>query len=241
MASSAVPVRGAARAALPARADLAGRRRACATAARRSSCPAGAFIAGRSLFRIVAQSAQVVGNAAGGLLIALTSPRGALLLDCASFLGSALVVRAGDARARAARGRGRRGARSNILRDSLAGMSAVLVRPAHPARAAARLARAHLRRRARVAGGAVRRPSRPLRRRRSAGGSRRFPTGTIAGELVGHLVRAAGLAAAADRRARGGDVRPAARVRRRAGARRSRCRCSSSRASAARGCSVRTR
>ena len=55
--------------------------------------PAGAFIAGRSLFRIVAQSAQVVGNAAGGLLIALTSPRGALLLDCASFLGSALVVR----------------------------------------------------------------------------------------------------------------------------------------------------
>jgi hypothetical protein len=85
--------------------------------------PAGVFIAGRSLFRIVAQSAQVVGNAAGGLLIALTSPRGALLLDCASFLGSALVVRAAT-RARAPLGGEAGGA--NILRDSLAGASAVL-------------------------------------------------------------------------------------------------------------------
>src|SRR5207342_2387261 len=57
--------------------------------------PAEAYIAGRSLFRIVAQSAQVVGNATGGLLIALTSPRGALLLDCVSFLGSVVVVRLG--------------------------------------------------------------------------------------------------------------------------------------------------
>ena len=88
--------------------------------------PAAAFIAGRSLFRIVAQSAQVVGNAAGGLLIALTSPRGALLLDCASFLGSALVVRLAT-RARAPLGGGAGdGARGNVLRDSLGGMSAVL-------------------------------------------------------------------------------------------------------------------
>ena len=57
--------------------------------------PADAYIAGRSLFRIVAQSAQVVGNATGGLLIALTSPRGALALDCVSFLGSVVVVRLG--------------------------------------------------------------------------------------------------------------------------------------------------
>ena len=91
--------------------------------------PAGTFIAGRSLFRIVAQSAQVVGNALGGLLIALTSPRGALLLDCASFLGSAFVVRlatrdrpplAFDDDARGAVPRG------NVLADSLGGMAAVL-------------------------------------------------------------------------------------------------------------------
>jgi len=88
--------------------------------------PAEAFIAGRSLFRIVAQSAQVAGNAAGGLLIALTSPRGALLLDCVSFLGSALVVRAAT-RARAPLG-GEAG-EMNILRDSLAGASAVLSDP----------------------------------------------------------------------------------------------------------------
>ncbi|HET6175026.1 MAG TPA: MFS transporter [Gaiellales bacterium] len=88
--------------------------------------PASAFIAGRSLFRIVAQSAQVVGNAAGGLLIALTSPRGALALDCASFLCSALLVRLAT-RARAPLGgQADPAARSNVLRDSLGGMSAVL-------------------------------------------------------------------------------------------------------------------
>jgi MFS family permease len=88
--------------------------------------PADAFIAGRSLFRIVAQSAQVVGNGAGGLLIALSSPRGALLIDCASFAGSALVVRLGT-RARAPLGgEVDPGQRSNVLKDSLAGMSAVL-------------------------------------------------------------------------------------------------------------------
>jgi hypothetical protein len=88
--------------------------------------PAGAFIAGRSLFRIVAQSAQVVGNAAGGLLIALTSPRGALLLDCASFLGSALVVRLATRARTPLGGEGHNAARGNVLRDSLGGMSAVL-------------------------------------------------------------------------------------------------------------------
>ena len=88
--------------------------------------PAGAFIAGRSLFRIVAQSAQVVGNAAGGLLIALTSPRGALVLDAASFLGSALVVRLATRSRAPLAGEAGGAARSNILRDSLAGMSAVL-------------------------------------------------------------------------------------------------------------------
>ena len=88
--------------------------------------PPGSFIAGRSLFRIVAQSAQVVGNAAGGLLIALTSPRGALALDCVSFLGSALLVRVATKARPPLRGEAEGVARTNVLRDSLAGMSAVL-------------------------------------------------------------------------------------------------------------------
>jgi hypothetical protein len=88
--------------------------------------PASAFIAGRSLFRIVAQSAQVVGNGAGGLLIAFTSPRGALLLDSASFLGSALVVRLATRRRAPLGGEADAAGRGNVLRDSLAGMSAVL-------------------------------------------------------------------------------------------------------------------
>ena len=88
--------------------------------------PAEAFIAGRSLFRIVAQSAQVVGNAAGGVLIALTSPRGALALDCVSFLGSALVVRVATQARPPLRGEADGAPRSNVLKDSLAGMSAVL-------------------------------------------------------------------------------------------------------------------
>ena len=88
--------------------------------------PAAAFVAGRSLFRIVAQSAQVVGNGVGGLLIAFASPRGALLVDCASFGGSALVVRLAT-RGRPALGDAAPG--GNLLRDSLAGLSAVLGNP----------------------------------------------------------------------------------------------------------------
>jgi hypothetical protein len=88
--------------------------------------PPGSFIAGRSLFRIVAQSAQVFGNGLGGVLIALTSPRGALALDCASFLGSALVVRVATRARPPLRGEADGAAHSNVLKDSLAGMSAVL-------------------------------------------------------------------------------------------------------------------
>jgi hypothetical protein len=91
--------------------------------------PAEAYIAGRSLFRIVAQSAQVVGNALGGLLIALASPRGALLVDCASFAGSALVVRLATRARPPLGGEGDGAPRGNLLKDSLAGMSAVLADP----------------------------------------------------------------------------------------------------------------
>ena len=91
--------------------------------------PANTFIAGRSLFRIVAQSAQVVGNGAGGLLIALSSPRGALLIDCASFAGSALVVRLGTRSRAPLGGEIDPAQRANVLKDSLSGMSAVLGNP----------------------------------------------------------------------------------------------------------------
>lgn len=88
--------------------------------------PAEAYIAGRSLFRIVAQSAQVVGNATGGLLIALTSPRGALLVDCVSFLGSVVVVRVWTQRRPPLAGDSGGLPRTNLLKDSLQGMSSVL-------------------------------------------------------------------------------------------------------------------
>ena len=57
--------------------------------------PKAAFVPARSLFRIAAQSAQIVGNAVGGALLIVVSPRGAILIDAASFLLSAGLMRAG--------------------------------------------------------------------------------------------------------------------------------------------------
>ncbi|MFH9108060.1 MFS transporter [Streptomyces albus] len=54
-----------------------------------------AFVLGRSLIRVVAQSAQIVGNAATGLLLVVVTPRTALVLTVAGFLGSALLLRTG--------------------------------------------------------------------------------------------------------------------------------------------------
>jgi hypothetical protein len=71
--------------------------------------------------RMVAQSAQIAGYGAGGLLLAILPPRGALLADALSFTASALLVRLGTARrpARASR-------RGSMARDSLAGLRHVL-------------------------------------------------------------------------------------------------------------------
>jgi MFS family permease len=58
--------------------------------------PAGApYVLGRSMFRLVAQSAQVAGFALGGLLLIAVSARGALIIDSLSFVGSALLLRVG--------------------------------------------------------------------------------------------------------------------------------------------------
>ncbi|MGW6688443.1 MFS transporter [Streptomyces sp. NPDC054961] len=79
-----------------------------------------AYVLGRSLLRMVAQSAQLVGFGLGGLLLTVLAPRGAITLTAAGFLGSALLLRLGT-RARPAR------AADGAPRSSpLAGLRAVL-------------------------------------------------------------------------------------------------------------------
>ncbi|MCX5122421.1 MFS transporter [Streptomyces sp. NBC_00347] len=82
-----------------------------------------AYVLGRSLLRMVAQSAQLIGFGLGGLLLTVLAPRGAILLTAAGFLGSAALLRLGT-RARPARsaGAGRRPDRGSPL----AGLRAVL-------------------------------------------------------------------------------------------------------------------
>lgn len=53
------------------------------------------YVLGRSLIRIVSQSAQIVGNAGAGLLLVVVSPRAALLVTLVGFLSSALILRFG--------------------------------------------------------------------------------------------------------------------------------------------------
>jgi MFS family permease len=83
--------------------------------------PGPGYVLGRSLLRMVAQAAQIVGYGVGGLLLALLSPRGALAVDAVSFLASAALLRWGTRR-RAAR----TGHAGSLARDSLAGLRAVL-------------------------------------------------------------------------------------------------------------------
>ncbi|WP_369391898.1 MFS transporter [Streptomyces sp. CG1] len=62
------------------------------------------FVLGRSLLRIVAQSALLVGYGLGGLLLTAVSPRHALLITVGTFLASATLLRYGT-RCRPARTR----------------------------------------------------------------------------------------------------------------------------------------
>jgi MFS family permease len=57
--------------------------------------PGAPFILGRSMFRLVAQGAQVAGFALGGLLLIAVSARGALVIDAGSFVASATLLRVG--------------------------------------------------------------------------------------------------------------------------------------------------
>ncbi|MER5930027.1 MFS transporter [Streptomyces sp. NPDC002054] len=81
-----------------------------------------AFVLGRSLLRMIAQSALLTGFGLGGLLLTAVSPRGAIAVTAAGFAGSALLLRLGT-RARPARA----GAPPGGTRTSpLAGLRAVL-------------------------------------------------------------------------------------------------------------------
>ncbi|MER6225489.1 MFS transporter [Streptomyces sp. 900105755] len=75
------------------------------------------FVLGRSLLRIVAQSALLVGYGLGGLLLAVLTPRHALLITVGTFLASAGLLRLGTRR-RPARARAReRGGTRQLLAD----------------------------------------------------------------------------------------------------------------------------
>jgi hypothetical protein len=84
-----------------------------------------AYVPARSLLRISSQLAQIGGNAGGGALLLLLSPRGSLLVDTGALLLGSLLIRfsiadhAND---------GRRGERT-VLRDSLDGARTILGHP----------------------------------------------------------------------------------------------------------------
>jgi MFS family permease len=80
------------------------------------------YVLGRALMRMVAQGSQVFGNALGGALLLLLHPGGALVVDAVSFALSALLVQLGTRSRPAATG----AAEVSVVRDSLAGMRAVL-------------------------------------------------------------------------------------------------------------------
>jgi MFS transporter len=88
----------------------------------RASVAAELYVPARSLLRISVQLAQIGGNAAGGLLLLVLTPQGALLANAASFAFSAATARFGVA------DHPNTGERSpaSLLRDSLRGARRVL-------------------------------------------------------------------------------------------------------------------
>lgn len=80
------------------------------------------YVLGRSLLRIVSQSAMLIGFGAGGVLLTVLSPRGAITVTVVTFLCSAALLRFGtrDRPARAGVGGG------TLLKESLSGARLVL-------------------------------------------------------------------------------------------------------------------
>ncbi|MGP3636314.1 MFS transporter [Streptomyces sp. 24-1644] len=81
------------------------------------------YVLGRSLLRIVSQSALLIGFGVGGVLLAALTPRGAITITVATFLCSALLLRFGT-RDRPARTGGEGG--GALLKDSLSGARTIL-------------------------------------------------------------------------------------------------------------------
>jgi predicted MFS family arabinose efflux permease len=87
--------------------------------------PRPGYILGRSMMRIVAQTAQIVGYGVGGLLLAVMSPQGALAADAVCVTAAAALLRLG-VRHRAPRSSDSR----SMARDSLSGLRQVLAQRA---------------------------------------------------------------------------------------------------------------
>jgi MFS family permease len=83
------------------------------------------FALGRSLLRMVAQTSQIWGFALGGVLLTILPPRPLLLLDAASFLTSAVLLRVGT-RERPPPAVPAGAPRRSVARDSLAGVRLAL-------------------------------------------------------------------------------------------------------------------
>jgi len=88
----------------------------------RASVTDEAYVPARSLMRIVAQLAQIGGNAGGGALLLVITARGALLVNACSFAFAAALVRT-EVADRAIAGER---ADARLLSDSLRGARAVL-------------------------------------------------------------------------------------------------------------------
>ncbi|MGW4836128.1 MFS transporter [Streptomyces globisporus] len=83
------------------------------------------YVLGRSLLRIVSQSAMLIGFGAGGVLLTVLSPRGAITVTVVTFLCSAALLRFGT-RDRPARATAGHGAGGTLLKESLSGARLVL-------------------------------------------------------------------------------------------------------------------
>ncbi|WP_282794213.1 MFS transporter [Streptomyces sp. CC224B] len=84
------------------------------------------FVLGRSLLRMVSQSAVLVGFGLGGVLLTLVPPRGALVITVGTFAASAVLLRCGTRRRPARGGAPGPGGGATLMRHSLAGARAVL-------------------------------------------------------------------------------------------------------------------
>ncbi|WP_432149678.1 MFS transporter [Streptomyces sp. bgisy029] len=80
------------------------------------------YVLGRSLLRIVSQSAMLIGFGAGGALLTVLSPRGAITVTVVTFLCSAALLRLGTRDRPARTG----SASATLLKESLSGARLIL-------------------------------------------------------------------------------------------------------------------